>query len=69
MQCLICEKSMETVSLELFGEIICGECERKLVTLTANEPEYDYLVEAIGLIWRRKFPAPHIHRLLEGEQL
>ncbi len=67
VECLICHGEVEICCLSFWGAVICGDCESRLVEQAIDEPGYDVYVNALRLLWQRKFVAVRDRHLTDGE--
>lgn len=69
MECLVCRRIVDRDGLEFWGATICPSCQRKMLEVTADQPEYGAYVMALRRLWRRQLQAARDRRLKEGEHL
>lgn len=69
MECLICQSGVEIGCLSFCGAVICGDCESRLMEQAVDEPAYDIQVEALRLLWQRKFVAVRDRHIMDGDHI
>ena len=69
MECLVCHNAIENEALSFWGTAICGDCEAWLMELAVDEPGYDILVRAFGLLWRKQCLAARDRHLMDGDHV
>ncbi len=67
VECLICHGEAEIGCLSFCGVVICGDCESRLMEQAIDQPGYDVHVDALRLLWQKKFVAVRDRHLTDGE--
>ncbi|MCL6633046.1 MAG: sigma factor G inhibitor Gin [Alicyclobacillus herbarius] len=45
-RCIVCDQPRE-IGITVFGQFICGECEKEIVSTDTSEPRYQYYVQRL----------------------
>lgn len=69
MECLICQNNGGVEGLSFWGAVICADCEGRLMEVAVDHPEYELLLRAFRLLWRRQLQAARDRHLVDGDQL